>query len=201
MMFVHASSTPSTISVRSRSEMGILSRKWRTKLRISARLPGWLENSSFLFFISDRITLARVSMASSFDHRKIRAAERAPFVRQSLPPDRPGVVAIHPIQRLRSQNLKTAVDTIRKRGSIPGMLKSFAALLFFASAVFAQANPTAYDALRTVGNQVDRDFVDHAVSVIGADGNPQLSTWRIVIDNPSARGIVREVQVANGRSS
>src|SRR5438067_8377886 len=72
--------------------MGILSRKWRTKLRISARLPGWLENSSFLFFISDRITLARVSMASSFDHRKIRAAERAPFVRQSLPPDRPGVV-------------------------------------------------------------------------------------------------------------
>src|SRR5438128_9142574 len=57
--------------------MGILSRKWRTKLRISARLPGWLENSSFLFFLSDRIMLARVSIASSFDHRKIRAAERS----------------------------------------------------------------------------------------------------------------------------
>src|SRR5437773_8402098 len=55
----------------------MLSRKWRTKLRISARLPGWLENSSFLFFISDRITLARVRIASRFDHRKMRAAERA----------------------------------------------------------------------------------------------------------------------------
>src|SRR5947209_14456161 len=74
MIFVHASSTPNTIKVRSRSEMGILSRKWRTKLRISARLPGWLENSSFLFFISDRITLARVRIASSFDHRKMHAA-------------------------------------------------------------------------------------------------------------------------------
>jgi len=138
-------------------------------------------------------------MASSFDHRKIRAAERAPFVRQSLPPDRLGVVAIPPIQRLRSQNLKTAVDTIRKRGSIPGMLKSFAALLFFASAVFAQANPTAYDALRTVGNQVNRDFVNRVVSVTGVDGNPQPSTWRILIDDPNARGGIREVEVTDGR--
>src|SRR5438067_11065888 len=77
MILVHASSTPHTISVRSRSEMGILSRKWRTKLRISARLPGLLENSSFLFFVSDRITLARGSIASSLDHRKIRASERS----------------------------------------------------------------------------------------------------------------------------
>src|SRR4029077_12704895 len=199
MIFVHASSTPSTISVRSRSEMGILSRKWRTKLRISARLPGWLENSSFLFFISDRITLARVTMASSFDHRKIRAAERATYARQSIPPDRLDVVTIPPIQRLRSQNLKTAVDTIRKRGSIPGMLKSFAALLFAASAVFAQANPTAYDALRTVGNQVNRDFVNRVVSVTGVDGNPQPSTWRILIDDPNARGGIREVEVTDGR--
>src|SRR5438105_13848919 len=75
MILVHASSTPNTIRVRSRSEMGILSRKWRTKLRISARLPGWLENSSFRFLISDRITLARVNIASSFDHRKIHAEE------------------------------------------------------------------------------------------------------------------------------
>src|SRR6266403_3436082 len=100
---------------------------------------------------------------------------------------------------LRSQNLKTVVDTIRKRGSIPGMLKSFAALLFFASAVFAQANPTAYDALRTVGNQVNRDFVNRVVSVTGVDGNPQPSTWRILIDDPNARGGIREVQVTDGR--
>jgi hypothetical protein len=119
--------------------------------------------------------------------------------RQSIPPDRLDVVAFPPIQCLRSQKLKTAVDTIRKRGSIPGMLKSFAALLFAASAVFAQANPTAYDALRTVGNQVNRDFVNRVVSVTGVDGNPQPSTWRILIDDPNARGGIREVEVTDGR--
>ena len=80
------------------------------------------------------------------------------------------------------------------------MLKSFAALLFSASAVFAQANPTAYDALRTVGNQVNRDFVNRVVSVTGVDGNPQPSTWRIFIDDPNARGGIREVEVTDGRS-
>src|SRR5436853_6520675 len=78
------------------------------------------------------------------------------------------------------------------------MLKSFAALLFFASPVFAQANPTAYDALRTVGNQVNRDFVSRVVSVTGADGNPQPSTLRILIDDPNARGGIREVEVTDG---
>jgi len=79
------------------------------------------------------------------------------------------------------------------------MLKSFAALLFSASAVFAQTNPTAYDALRTVGNQVNRDFVNRVVSVTGVDGNPQPSTWRIFIDDPNARGGIREVEVTDGR--
>src|SRR5437660_12810904 len=101
MIFVHASSTPNTIKVRSRSEMGILSRKWRTKLRISARLHGWLENSSFLFFISDRVTLARGGIASSLDHRKTRAAERGACIRQSILPGPLGIVAVPPTQWLR----------------------------------------------------------------------------------------------------
>ena len=79
------------------------------------------------------------------------------------------------------------------------MLKSFAALfLLSASAVFAQSNPTAYDALRTMGNQLNRDYVNRVVSVIGLDGNPQPSTWRILIDDRNARGI-REVEVRDGR--
>src|SRR5436305_13298610 len=101
MMFVHASSTPNTIRVRSRSEMGILSRKWRMKLRISARLHGWLENSSFLFFISDRVTLARVSIDSSLHHRKIRAAERRACIRQHILPGPLDVVGLPPIQGYR----------------------------------------------------------------------------------------------------
>jgi hypothetical protein len=79
------------------------------------------------------------------------------------------------------------------------MLKSFVALfLLSASAVFAQANPTAYDALRTVGSQLNRDYVNRVVSVTGREGNPQPSTWRILIDDRSAHGI-REVEVRDGR--
>jgi hypothetical protein len=79
------------------------------------------------------------------------------------------------------------------------MLKSFAALfLLSASAVFAQSNPTAYDALRTMGNKLNRDYVNRVVSVIGLNGNPQPSTWRILIDDRNAHGI-REVEVRDGR--
>ena len=68
-------------------------------------------------------------MASSFDHRKIRAAERSDALARAYRQIVSTSLQFPPIQRLRSQNLKTAVDTIRKRGSIPDMLKSFAALL------------------------------------------------------------------------
>ena len=78
------------------------------------------------------------------------------------------------------------------------MLKSFAALfLLSASSVFAQTNATAYDALRTVGNKLNRDYVNRVVSVTGLDGNPQPSTWRILIDDRNAHGI-REVEVKDG---
>ncbi len=97
------------------------------------------------------------------------------------------------------KNAKSAVDTNEKRVSIAKMVRIFSALLLSASAVFAQTNPTAYDALRTVGNQVNRDFVNRVVSVTGVDGNPQPSTWRILIDDPNARGGIREVEVTDGR--
>ena len=67
------------------------------------------------------------------------------------------------IQNGTSRDNETSLknmDTIRKHASIRSMLKSFAALLLSASAAFAQGNPTAYDALRVVGNQVNRDFVN-----------------------------------------
>ena len=99
-----------------------------------------------------------------------------------------------------NKNAKTIVDTNAKRVSIPNMVRIFAtALLLSATAVFAQTNPTAYDALRTVGNQVNRNFVNRVVSVTGAEGNPQPSTWRILIDDPNARGGIRELEVTDGR--
>ena len=50
-MFVQASSTPSTMRILSFSDNGNGSRKLRTNFRIKARLPVWLENSTFCFFI------------------------------------------------------------------------------------------------------------------------------------------------------
>ena len=79
------------------------------------------------------------------------------------------------------------------------MLKSFAALLLLStSAVFAQTSPTAYDALRIVGKQLNRDYVNRVVSVSGLNGNPQPSTWRILVDDRNTHGI-REVEVRDGR--
>jgi hypothetical protein len=96
-----------------------------------------------------------------------------------------------------TKNAKTIVDTNQKHVSIPNMVRiSATVMLLSASAVFAQTNPTAYDALRVVGNQVNRDFVNRVASVTGVDGNPQPSTWRILIN---ARGGIREVEVTDGR--
>ena len=114
-----------------------------------------------------------------------------------------GFVSLLPVftaaESRTSKNAKTAVDTNEKRVSIPNMVRIFSALLLSASAVFAQTNSTAYDALRVVGNQVNRDFVNRVVSVTGVDGNPQPSTWRILIDDPNARGGIREIEVTDGR--
>ncbi|MBV9008178.1 MAG: hypothetical protein JO354_03280 [Verrucomicrobia bacterium] len=70
------------------------------------------------------------------------------------------------------------------------------ALLLSTAAAFAQNNPTAYDALRVVGNQLDRNVVDRIISVVGVDGNPQPRTWRILISE--SRGM-REIFVTDGR--
>lgn len=62
----------------------------------------------------------------------------------------------------------------------------------------AQENPTAYEALRVIGTQMDRSAVDRVISVTGVDGDPQPETWKILLEG-SRRGGVREVEVAGGR--
>jgi hypothetical protein len=79
------------------------------------------------------------------------------------------------------------------------MSKWFIALLLLATPVFAQERPTAYQALRTMGTQLNRDLVNHVISVTGTNGDPQPETWKILLDDPQARGGVREVEVGNGR--
>jgi hypothetical protein len=79
------------------------------------------------------------------------------------------------------------------------MSKRLLALLVLATPVFAQEHPTAYQALRTVGMQLNRDFVNHVILISGSNGDPQPETWRILLDDPKAGGGVREVEVSNGK--
>ena len=46
---------------------------------------------------------------------------------------------------------------------------------------------------------MNRDFVNHVISVSGLDGDPQPKTWKIRLDDPRARGGVREIEIANNR--
>jgi hypothetical protein len=79
------------------------------------------------------------------------------------------------------------------------MWKLFAALLLLVTPALAQEHATAYEALRVVGTQLNRDFVNHVISVTGVDGTPQPKTWKILLDDTRARGRVREIEVTNDR--
>ncbi|MEO8438775.1 MAG: hypothetical protein ABI540_01005 [Spartobacteria bacterium] len=81
------------------------------------------------------------------------------------------------------------------------MLKWLFALLLLSTSAFAQERPTAYQALRTVGTQLNREFVNHVISVSGTNGDPQPETWQVLLDDPKAQGGVREVEVSNGKIS
>ena len=78
------------------------------------------------------------------------------------------------------------------------MWKILPALLLFVTPAFAQERVTAYDALRVLGVHLNRDAVNHVVSVTGVKGDPQPETWRILLED-RARGGIREIQVRNGR--
>ena len=91
------------------------------------------------------------------------------------------------------------MDIWQNRCSISPMWRWCGALLLLVTPALAQEHATAYDALRVVGTQLNRDFVDHVISITGVEGDPQPETWKIMLDDPRARGGVREVEVANGR--
>ena len=79
------------------------------------------------------------------------------------------------------------------------MSKWLIALLVLTTPAFAQEHPTAYEAMRTVGTQLKRDYVNHVTSVTGTNGNPQPEMWKIMIEDSSASGGVREVEVSHGQ--
>jgi hypothetical protein len=79
------------------------------------------------------------------------------------------------------------------------MWKSLIALLLLAAPALAEERPTAYEAMRIVGTELKRDYVNHVISVTGTNGRSQPETWKILIDDPGARGGVREIEVSHGK--
>ena len=79
------------------------------------------------------------------------------------------------------------------------MWKFLLAFVIPAGALFAQENPSAYEALRTVGTQLNRQLVNRVISVNGVDGDPQPRAWKILVADRNANGGVREIVVEDNR--
>jgi hypothetical protein len=79
------------------------------------------------------------------------------------------------------------------------MWKSLLASLFLATAVLAQENPSAYEALKVVGTQLDRGLMSRVISLTGVDGDPQPRSWKVLVADRNANGGVREIIVEGNR--
>lgn len=71
--------------------------------------------------------------------------------------------------------------------------------LFFALALAASAQDTAYNALRVVGRSQGRETLNRVLELRGRGGSPQPAVWKITLDEPRARGGVREIEVQRGK--
>lgn len=79
------------------------------------------------------------------------------------------------------------------------MWRVCAALFLFVAPVWAQENATAYEALRVVAGELGHDALSRVVSVTGVKGDPQPKKWKIILQDPEARGGVRELEIAEGK--
>jgi hypothetical protein len=79
------------------------------------------------------------------------------------------------------------------------MWKLLLAALLLATPAWAQNNSSAYEALRVIGTQGNRELVNHVISITGVDGDPQPRTWKILVADRNAAGGVREIVVEDNR--
>ncbi len=75
---------------------------------------------------------------------------------------------------------------------------SLVALFFLTVSGRAEDN-TAYTALRFVGTLRGEEALKQVLSVSGEAGNPQPGMWTVVLDDPAARGGVRELQIVSNQ--
>jgi hypothetical protein len=63
------------------------------------------------------------------------------------------------------------------------------------------AQDTAYKALRAVGTQRGEKALNEVTAIVGQSGRPQPVAWRVTLDDPAARGGVRELEIVSGQIS
>jgi hypothetical protein len=64
---------------------------------------------------------------------------------------------------------------------------------------FVLAQDTAYKALRAVGTKRSENALNRVTALVGQSGRPQPVAWRVVLDDPAARGGVRELDIVSGQ--
>ena len=74
----------------------------------------------------------------------------------------------------------------------------FVVLFSLADSVRAEEN-TAYTALRLIGNLRGEETLKQVLAVSGESGSPQPGMWTILLDDPAARGGVRELQIVSNQ--
>jgi hypothetical protein len=79
------------------------------------------------------------------------------------------------------------------------MWKLLVASLLVAGPVLAQESPSAYEAMRTIGTQLNRQAVNRVVSVTGVDGDPQPRSWKILVEDKNAPSGVHEYVIEDNR--
>jgi hypothetical protein len=66
---------------------------------------------------------------------------------------------------------------------------------------FVKAQDTAYKALRAIGAQRGEKALNQVVAISGQSGRPQPVDWRISLNDPAARGGIRELDIVSGQIS
>src|ERR1700731_4776247 len=66
---------------------------------------------------------------------------------------------------------------------------------------FVSAQDSAYKALRAVGAQRGEKALSQVTAIVGQSGRPQPVAWRIVLDDPAARGGEGELAVVSWQVS
>ena len=93
----------------------------------------------------------------------------------------------------------TKQETSLKEGKL--IMKRWLFVLLMAVACspgVVSAQDTAYKALRALGAQRGEKALGQVMAIVGHSGRPQPVDWEITLEDPTARGGVRELDIVSG---